>query len=155
MTPKSIHVREVGDFVKAWCNKCGEGTNHTVIMKQDGLIRKVQCWDCKGRHNYKPLPASMSPSSDGPTVIQRLRKTRALSRDVSGPPPKSLWEKKILKATKEERPYTPEENYEVGDLVLHHKFGTGIVEKVIGFRKLVVLFKEGQKQLICNYSRKR
>jgi hypothetical protein len=158
---KSIHERDVGDIVTAWCMKCRRSTNHIIIMKQDGQVRKVQCKECRGRHNYKspvgveslhgtvrrgsgtvtPLSASVKSARMNPRRQQR----RVHSAEE--------WERKILKAPGEEQPYRPERNYNVGDLIVHATFGQGIVEEVIGLRKLVVYFRDGIKHLVCNYSK--
>jgi len=46
------------------------------------------------------------------------------------------------------RPYRVSDTYDVGDRIDHGSFGTGVVERIAGPKKVQVFFEEGPKTLM-------
>ena len=66
---------------------------------------------------------------------------------------KELWQetldKKDLALAK---PYAMADSYEIDDIINHKKFGMGIVTNVITAQKMEVLFEDGRKCMVYNFS---
>jgi hypothetical protein len=59
------------------------------------------------------------------------------------------WEQKIAeKKQVPQRPYKIQEQFKLGDVIQHSKFGVGIVEEVKNNGKIVVLFRDEERTLI-------
>ena len=55
--------------------------------------------------------------------------------------------------TRPPRPFRTSDTYSVGDRVVHHHFGEGVVQAVTGPTKIQVLFETGPRTLVHARSR--
>ncbi len=128
---------QIGKDVEACCRKCGE-VWHVVVARAEGRIAQVECKQCGARHRYRPVGGegqSRSPrrrsASAGRSTSPRKRKP-VVEADTSRP----------------RRPFRASDTYQVGDRIVHATFGEGVVQAVVGARKIECLFDVGTKTLV-------
>jgi len=126
-----------GDPIESRCTKCRRITNHTIVALVDAAPTKVQCNVCSGQHNYRPLTATTKKksvrSTADPTIAeqeewQRLRPDMNISKAMD---------------------YSMDGDYKVKALINHRLFGLGMVQRILGDRKIQVLFEDGKKTMRC------
>ena len=130
-----------GKEVLSYCGKCKLTLSHIIVsMKDSATIGKVECRTCKGTHAYK------DPSSKTKKVKRKstIPGNRSKSMSVN-----ELWTEEVGKAQGKPKPYSIRENFEVGDLLDHKKFGPGIVQDLVD-GKIEVLFQHEIKTLVHN-----
>ena len=65
-----------------------------------------------------------------------------------------LWEETLAnKDLAQAKPYSMGDSYEFDDVIDHSKFGKGIVTNVINNQKMEVLFEDGYKSMVYNFSK--
>ena len=125
-----------GNEVLAYCGKCKLKLAHTiVVMKTDEIPDKVKCNTCKSTHAFKE------------TATRRRKTTTTRGKK---PTAAEVWEDKIKHAADPSVKYSPKSNFEIGQLVDHPKYGTGIVERKIDNNKVEVMFEKTIKTLMHN-----
>jgi len=125
----------VGDIIDARCSKCHTITNHLIVAIVDTKPVNVECNTCKGVHRYRApvvVRQTTKRASDAPTVKQE--EWDALRCSVS----------KIVA-----KEYDMDMAYRVGAIIKHQKFGFGLVQRLVGNRKMEILFDEGKKMMRC------
>ena len=81
------------------------------------------------------------------TVSKRTKTKRGVEKE------KELWREALdKKELASARPYSMSDSYEIDDIIDHDKFGMGIVTNVITSKKMEVLFEEGRKCMVYNFS---
>ncbi len=134
---------KVGDEVEAKCTKCKKVTFHTVESMDGENILKVICKVCGSKHKYRPPKKAKEKKT--------LSEKRLLKKAKEN---EEKWQELISNIPEEEaKPYSIDGVYEVGDLILHPKFGKGYVVEITG-NKMTVTFKDGDKKLIYNTEKK-
>ena len=125
----------VGDIIDARCTKCLQVTNHVIIAMIDSKPANVQCNTCNGTHRYRPpvpTPKAARRISDSPVVKQEeWAELRTAMTNVSA------------------RDYAMDKEYRVGTVINHPSFGLGLVKRIVGNRKMEVLFEDGRKMMRC------
>lgn len=127
-----------GNEVLAYCGKCKLKLAATiVVMKTDEIPDKVKCNTCKSTHAFKDSASKrrVIPSSKG-------KGKKATSTDI--------WADKVKHSTEASIKYSPKTNFEIGQLVDHPTYGTGVVERKIDNNKVEVLFEKTLKTLMHN-----
>jgi hypothetical protein len=125
----------VGDIIDARCTKCQKVTNHVIVALVGIKPVNVQCNTCSGIHRYRQ-PASIAKtvkhSSSSPVVKQEewAELQTAISNGLA-------------------RDYDMEKEYRAGTVIRHPSFGLGLVQRVVGSRKMEVLFEDGRKTMRC------
>lgn len=128
----------VGGDILSFCAKCKMELAHVIVAMVDGGPAKVICKTCHSQHGYK-RSHSANPRRATPTGQRpRLKTSTTATR---------LWEEKVSANKSPTRIYDVKDSFNLGDLINHNLFGVGVVEEVRG-RKMVVLFREGEKVLI-------
>ena len=134
---------KVGGDVDSWCGKCKRILAHTVeAMVGDKPVR-VNCNTCKSQHSYKPNPPAGSS--------QRAGKSEAPGAQTSQPAkPGTNRYQSLLRAKSNAvaKTYSPQNKYELGDVLEHSTFGRGIATAVKDGTKIEVLFESGLKTLV-------
>jgi hypothetical protein len=102
----------------------------------DEVPAKVQCNTCGGEHKYRP------PASAKKTVAKKTAAPK-----VTGQKEWQEMRSKIESAQAID--YSMDASFKVNTVIKHHVFGLGLVEKIIGPRKIEVLFEGGRKKLRC------
>jgi hypothetical protein len=128
--------------VDSWCGKCKLILAHTIEAMVGDTPARVCCNTCKSQHGYKAQPPGArgkrsNSGSDAPAKTGTTAKSR---RNLS-----------FLQAKSAEtaRRYSPKETYQVGEVLEHPMFGRGIATSVRDGTKVVVLFENGAKTLVC------
>lgn len=137
---KEMDTIKIGSNIDAWCTKCKLVLAHTIEAVADGLIKRVECNTCRGKHQFKSCePGTVKPSLFlKPTAKEKPNKSKAsdYSRLLSG--------KDLSKAAG----YTISQHFVRGDVIHHTKFGVGVVVDEKDLSKIEVLFECGPKILI-------
>ncbi len=122
-----------GQDIASYCSKCKLNRDHTIMAMDGADITKVRCKNCGSTHKFKN-------SSDMPKV--RLPRSKKLGdTDATA---EIIWEAGMAAAKGKERVYSMAAKYRVGDIVLHHTFGKGIVLKLY-VNKCDMLFKDRER----------
>ncbi|MDA8098477.1 MAG: hypothetical protein M0042_02475 [Nitrospiraceae bacterium] len=117
-----------GDPIVSYCTKCKQSMDHAVVTMEGAAIGKVRCRTCGGNHKYS------DPS--------KARTTRTRKKGVV--PAAVLWQACLAQARGKEHLYTVSGRYRVGDIVLHDKFGKGVVRK-LSPNRCTVLFEDKER----------
>lgn len=136
---------KVGGDILAYCSKCQGEFSHVVVSMIDNRPAKVQCKMCKGNHNFKRIGDTKSRSISRSSSQEAPRKKVVLAQDY--------WQEQMdLQKGKPLKNYSPKQTFQKSDVINHVSFGVGIVEEVKIDKKIVVLFRTGEKILIHSLS---
>jgi len=137
--PISNHMTDrisAGGDIDSYCTKCKLNLEHIVLAMVGEKVVKVQCKTCGSIHRFKGMPAAKAASQ---------RKAGTASRSyVSN---QALWETAISEADGQELPYSMENTFRPGDVIIHSIFGRGVVQKTF-FKKCAVLFRDKERVLV-------
>ncbi|MFA5624801.1 MAG: hypothetical protein WC966_07075 [Bradymonadales bacterium] len=137
----------VAKDVEAKCGKCGE-TWHVIVAVAGGKIARVECKQCGGLHNYRPIV------KDRQTLSKNTRTAVAMAAPVDAKPVKRQPKTKVLVPTvaanqNEIRKYSiSEKDFAIGDRIEHKKFGVGVVEEIPEQGKMRVCFETARVLLV-------
>ncbi len=138
-----------GDEIDSRCLKCKAVTNHTIVAMQNGVVAKVECNTCHGRHNYRPPVPEKGGRRQGGFVKDRGA-ARAAGRVSPELMAAARYEEALAGRNREEaRPYAMNASFASGELIAHPSFGVGLVTKKIGATRVEVIFHSGVKILVC------
>jgi len=122
-----------GQDITSYCTRCKSNRDHTIMAMNVADIAKVRCKNCGSTHKFRD-------PSDTPKV--RLPKAKKLGdADATA---EIIWEAGMAAARGKEHVYSMAAKYHVGDIVLHHTFGKGIVIRLY-VNKCDMLFKDRQR----------
>ncbi len=136
---------QVGSEVESWCTKCRQMIDHTVLAATRGQPARVMCTSCKGQHGYKPNPPGTTTrkTAGGPRARTKTTKSPRPSR------PAQDWEHaKAGKSLSQPIAYNPQRSFAAEEVVLHGKFGIGIVSEVKPGGKMMVVFEDATRVLV-------
>ncbi|HKL25443.1 MAG TPA: hypothetical protein VJ910_04395 [Desulfuromonadales bacterium] len=125
-----------GDPIEARCTKCRSNTNHIVIAMVEEAPAKVKCNTCEREHKYRP-PSAAKKKTVSRTVDPKVtdqEEWRRLQPEMDSAKAKN---------------YSMDGDYRLKTLIRHPKFGLGLVQRVVGERKVEVLFEDGRKTMRC------
>jgi len=125
----------VGSDIEAECGRCGT-TWHVVVALVEGRIAQVECGQCGRRHRLRSPEAA------------RPRPHRRTGSSAAGPRPSATRPLVAPDASRPPRPYRSDDTYSPGERVEHPNFGAGVVERVLGPRKVQVFFAGGSRVLV-------
>jgi hypothetical protein len=132
---------DVGKEALSYCGKCKLSLGHIIVsMKDPNTIAKVKCNTCGTIHMYR------DPSTKAKKVRSKSSSPGTRSKSI---PVSELWTEEMGKNKSKPRSYSIRENFEVGDIIDHSKFGPGIVQELID-GKISVLFQHEIKTLVHN-----
>lgn len=129
-----------GKDVLAYCGKCKLALNHVIIvMKNASTIGKCKCKTCGAEHLYRdPNQADKKTKSKTP----RKSSSKAI-------PIAEVWKNALENAQGESKSYNIKNEFQVGDIIEHPKFGKGVVQKNLGPNKVETIFESDLKILAC------
>jgi len=131
---------KVGRDALAYCTRCRMELAHVIVSMVGLTPSKVVCKTCKSQHNFRRQSILTSPGSGRKKAVKPKKTTIRVAE---------LWQKKVSESKAESPiPYQISATFVNGSLILHSKFGVGIVEQVKRHGKISVLFREGEKVLI-------
>ena len=122
-----------GGMITSYCTKCRLGLDHTVVAMKEGTVAKVRCNTCGSAHKFR------DPSKPPKPRVARIKKEGAMKLSSA-----NLWESGIAGARGKERVYTMATKYQVGDIVVHDRFGKGVVTKIYQ-NKCDMLFQDKER----------
>lgn len=132
---------KVGGDVLAYCSKCQGEFSHVVVSMVDKKPARVMCKMCKGNHNFKRIGDTKAKSATRNTTSAAPRKKVVLAQD--------FWQEQMdLQKGKPMKPYSPKQVFLKGEVINHPSFGIGIIEEVRIDKKIVVIFRSGEKILV-------
>jgi len=148
-----------GSEIDAWCTKCRMDLGHRIVALVAGAPKRVVCLTCNGEHGYH-APRTTTTAAG---VVVKKRTNGAGPESVKRPAPAGVraaqkarveqerydgWANRTLgKSVDTFTRYSMEEKLELGQLILHPKFGEGYVEGVREDGKVDVMFRDGQRTL--------
>jgi len=125
-----------GDPIEARCTKCRKNTDQVIVTMTEEHPDKVRCGACGREHKYRPPTAAKRPSTRKAVDHKDdERKEWKLLRPGM----------KVEKAAD----YSMTDPYKVKMLINHPIFGLGLVQRVVGSKKVEVLFEDGKKTMCC------
>ena len=154
---------EVGKDILAWCGKCKQNTDHTVVALVDDRPKQVACTRCDAWHSYS-RPRAEPPTPTGTDDRPRRRRKVAFSgahrgrvrpAPVSAATAEERWREAVAAATGEPQPYDYRGGYQVGDLVQHPSHGLCVVTSTATPRRVTVLARSGEQVLLTPGARNR
>ncbi len=125
-----------GDPIEARCTKCRKNTNHIIVAMTEEGPAKVQCNTCSGQHKYRPPTAPKKPA------VRRTVDPKIAEQ-------KEWAELRPSMNEKQATDYSMTAAFKTGALMNHPLFGLGLVQSLIGPRKIKVLFEDGKKTMRC------
>ena len=138
-----------GQDIDTKCTRCKLELAHTVIAAVNGIPARVKCNTCHSERKYRPPRGSKTTS----TTKRRTQGTAGRrSKTVGGSVTdrSSNWAEIMAKADVggvAKRDYNMRETFDVGQVVMHRKFGGGVVEAIVD-NKIRVCFADGERLLI-------
>ena len=127
---------KVSDEMESYCGKCRMVLAHSVVALLDGVPVKVRCLTCSSDHKPRNEPGRSVSS-------ERKKKPKTTSAKLS------VWQERMLSLSDTAAiPYTISKTYCVDDLILHKKFGKGIILRIPSPEKIITLFDSGEKMLL-------
>ena len=138
-----MDMLKVGSNTDAWCTKCKLVLAHTIEAVAGGIIKRVQCNTCRGKHQYKAnapgekSERKSSASLKSKNLAPKKKSTKGdFSRLISG--------KDLTRASS----YKVTSHFVRGEVINHTIFGVGVVVEEKDASKIEVLFESGPKILV-------
>jgi hypothetical protein len=116
------------DNIAAYCTKCKLTLDHIIVAVDQRVIAKVQCRTCGRTHRFRNAPGAPRPTGESMMV----------------PTPDERWEAALAGTSGTTRPYSMDGKYRVGDVIVHDRFGKGVVIK-LAEKKCSVVFKDQER----------
>lgn len=131
----------VGSNIDSWCTKCKLVLAHTIEAIASGIIKRVQCNTCKGKHQFKDgEPGQTVKKTTSSPKADKAPKARSKAGDFT----------RLLRNRTPDvaLPYSVKKQFVRGDLINHIQFGVGVVVDQKDVQKIEVLFETGPKILV-------
>jgi hypothetical protein len=132
----------VGGEADAWCTRCHLILSHTILALEAGEPIRVQCNTCKSQHKYKAASPDDSPPVRGTrSTVKTQPATRPAFHHVWDDITGGLDLSKPI-------PYHPAVEFSKGQVIVHGKFGIGVVMEVKEGGKILVVFRDETRVLV-------
>lgn len=135
---------QVGDEIEAMCNKCKDATVHVIEVIKEDEVKRVLCKSCQASHKFKsPEEAKAAAKKKAAKKSSASAKTKEQRKRI-----------RVMNKTEEQeyREYDMTNSYAVNDVIIHSKFGEGVVIEVINPLKVSVAFEDHVRTMIQNYN---
>lgn len=147
-----------GSEIDAWCTRCRMDLGHRIVAMVGGAPKRVVCLTCNGEHAYHAPRTATSTAGGvvrrrGDSVAPAAKRSqpagvRAAARAKAEQDRYDGWATRTLGKTVDAfTRYSMDAKLELGQLVLHPKFGEGYVEGVREDGKVSVMFRDGPRTL--------
>ncbi len=136
---------KAGSEIDAWCTSCRMNLNHRIVAMVGGAAKRVLCLTCDKQHNYRAprvAGAAASPKKAG------AKKATSAKSAATTNAHRQWQEATEGKDASHFHPYSMQSRFEAGQLIMHPKFGEGVVQEATAPNKVSVLFRSGAKTLI-------
>jgi hypothetical protein len=136
-----------GNDIEAYCTKCKLVLNHIIILERDQTVSRVKCKTCGSEHNFRSAAPSLKKSIGSSRPARRPKGKSVLSNTAS-----TQWESKKngLAPNCRIKIYRTQDAFRLQDVIQHHVFGLGFVERIISDTRMEVLFVDSLKRMIMN-----
>jgi len=133
----------IGKDIEAYCTKCRLLLDHIIIVDLDNAVSRVKCKTCGSEHNYR----STVPSPKKRSVSTPSTKEKKVTNTAP-----ALWESKKndLKPNNPIKIYRTQDSFRSRDVIQHHVFGLGFVERILSDTRMEVLFSDSIKRMVMN-----
>lgn len=131
-----------GDPIESRCTKCRAVTNHIIIAMKDDVPAKVECNTCGGQHLYRKPKADPKPAAKKATTTKKAGTSRRSDQ-------KKWLDLQEQLEGQEAHAYSMDAEYKVDTVIKHPTFGLGLVQNLLGSRKMEVLFEDGLRVMRC------
>lgn len=139
-----------GSEIDAWCTRCRLDLGHRIVAMVERQPKRVVCLTCDSQHNYRP-PKGITTVA--PKRKAATKRTASASKSIRATPTRSDWDERV--AGKELSGFTQfsiSRTFELGELVIHKKFGPGFVAEILATEKVSIMFREGARTLAMGKS---
>lgn len=126
----------LGENIASYCTKCKSTHDHAVVAMDGETIAKVKCNTCGYTYKFK------DPAEEPKNRPPRVKPGGGIKISAA-----SLWENSIAGARGKEYAYSMAGKYRIGDIVIHDRFGKGVVLKLYT-HKCGVLFKDEERLMV-------
>lgn len=137
----STQPLEPGGYIQAHCTRCKEVLRHTIVALVQGRPVRVKCNTCGGEHAFREH-APPEPGAE-PKKKERTPKQETME---------AAWKEQLAIAAakgKKGKTYATTESFRSGDVLDHASFGVGVIQRLMGPGKILVLFRDGARTLLC------
>ncbi len=130
---------QVGSDIVYHCTKCDLDLGHTIVAMVGAEPVRVRCNTCRTERNYrakKTVEAILRPSSVRPKIVRP-----------------DLYQQKLQdNLMKTPKNYRIDATFEMNDVVIHSKFGKGVVIRLQPPDRVEILFQDESRVLMCKFS---
>ena len=124
------------ESIIARCTKCRKNGIHIIVTLSNNLPAKVRCTICEREHPFRP------PTTPKKSPVRRAIDSKNVEMEEWQRLRPSIDSSKALG-------YSMEGVYRVRAVIEHPLFGLGVVQRIMGDRKIEVLFEGGKKIMRC------
>ena len=137
----------IGKDIEAYCTKCKLLLDHIILVERDNAVSRVKCKTCGSEHNYRSAAPSPKKPSLSPHPPREKKGKSAQSNTFL-----AQWESKKneLKPNNPIKIYRTQDTFRFKDVIQHHVFGLGFVERIISDTRMDVLFSDSIKRMVMN-----
>ncbi len=149
----------VGKDIDAQCTRCKLLLAHTILAMVGTTPVRVKCNTCHTNRNYKAPRATKEAGAAAAKPKAATSKTGTGTKTAAKPARPSAvetaWELEqkwidvlgqARRVHAQERPFALTTTFTLGQVILHSKFGDGVVVGIDGSR-MTVRFKDGEKMM--------
>jgi hypothetical protein len=137
---------KVGGELDAWCTSCRLMKWHTIVALVGGKPAKVECQGCGKQHQYRAQPPGSSTAEKG----ERAPRARAAKAATAAAPMVDFDTLLAGRSSGEARAYSPNERFELNELVRHPSFDVGVVSATPAPQKVEITFRDGSKKILLH-----
>lgn len=120
------------------CKKCECDRYHVVVAHTSLTAARIECEVCKSKSAFK----LEEPKRTRSAIPKKPKKVKAGAHTAK-------WTELREKNDSKPAPYTMKQNFEVGSVVEHPKFGVGFVTFASG-QAIQVVFEDSERSLVHN-----
>ena len=145
----------IGENIDSYCLKCKLMLAHVIMSKVDGAVNKTKCNTCGAEHKYRPkMPAAKKSTVTRPPTLKESIAKRAAAAKVDANNAPMQWDirNRSMDNAASVKDYSIHNQYRARDVVNHHVFGLGFVERIVSDKSMDVLFSDTVKLMAMNIS---
>lgn len=145
----------IGENIDAYCLKCKLVLAHVIMLKVGAAVSKVKCNTCGAQHKFRAeKPAAKKSAVSRPPTLKETIAKRAAAAKVQANNAPMQWDirNRSMDSATSVKDYSIHNQYRAKDVVNHHSFGLGFVERVVSDKSMDVLFSDAVKLMAMNIS---
>ena len=145
----------IGENIDSYCLKCKLMLAHVIMSKVESAVNKVKCNTCGAEHKYRAkMPAAKKVAISRPPTLKEAIAKRAAAAKVDANNAPMQWDirNRSMDNASSVKEYSIHNQYRTRDVVNHHVFGLGFVERIVSDKSMDVLFSDAVKLMAMNIS---